>query len=260
MNCRCREQPQHPSAPTLTKSCAKLFGVALIMEYRNDQDFCMVLSNGKINGIRPLGHPNFSSQLSYTPIFFRIVCHSPQKDPKGLGKPLAQARLPLIVPLDGLPKFCFRFRGEKQLENHSLKPNSFLISAATCSKGIQRSGCSLASFERRSNSASCSGVSSSSAYSSQSLSINSRCSGLGRFRICSRMSVALMDSVYQTRLHRQVSVGCNLAGNFFQSSVRAAESRTDPGDLINVAPRGIDQKLVTSSLTLPEFGANLFLA
>ena len=288
MNCRFLERPECPRAPFLTQSFTKVFGIALIMEYRNDHHFRLVLRNGKINGIRPLRHPNFSSQLTYASIFFRFVCHSPQKAPKSVGKPLAHSGLALVVPRDRFLKFYFRFRRKEEVENHFLSPNFFSSSAKTTSKGIQRSGCSLASFERRSNSAICSGVRSSSPYSSQILSINSRCSGLGRLRICSKMSDALINSVYQISHRRQaraclmrrkgrvlsVSPDCahlrrtanslgfvgSPGGKPSRCRRRREQSLTGPRALIKSAPRRIDQRLLTSSPTLPGFRANLYPA
>jgi hypothetical protein len=65
-------------------------------------------------------------------------------------------------------------------------------SACTVSHEIPRSGCCRSSSARRSSSATWSGVSSSSKYSSRTFSATSYCSANGRRRICSMISVAFM--------------------------------------------------------------------
>jgi len=75
-------------------------------------------------------------------------------------------------------------------------------SACTVSHGRPRSGCCRSSSARRSNSASCSGVGSSSNLS-RSCSKTSRCSSNGSFSTCSKTWAALMAAIYSFDLPAQ---------------------------------------------------------
>ena len=75
-------------------------------------------------------------------------------------------------------------------------------SACTVSHGMPRSGCCRSSSARRSNSASCSGVGSSSNFSRR-CSKTSRCSSNGSFSTCSMTWAALMAAIYSFASHAQ---------------------------------------------------------
>ena len=94
-------------------------------------------------------------------------------------------------------------------ERHLLKRSR--ISTKTCSTGLPLPGCFNASSARRFSSTASSGKSESPkyAYSSSILSTTFRCSSSGRRRICSKISAALMMSVYRVGRLRQVSFWCH---------------------------------------------------
>jgi len=119
-------------------------------------------------------------------------------------------------PLRFIPSHCLlKFRKCCRLENDRqahCQPKRLLSLASTCSQGIPSRGFFSKSARRRSSSADCSGVSSSSKAPnfSQTISATACCSARGKCSICSRISVALMaliysvDSLVQARFFRRV--------------------------------------------------------
>src|ERR1019366_3424763 len=105
-------------------------------------------------------------------------------------------------PLRFIPSHrLLKFRKCRRLENYRkthCHPKRLLSLASTCSQGIPSWGFFSKSARRRSSSADCSGVSSSSKAPnfSQTISATACCSARGKCSICSRISVALMALIY----------------------------------------------------------------
>jgi len=113
------------------------------------------------------------------------------------GKFFAQTRTFILIPGNGLREFSpgGGLKNERAVHH---QPKRRRISALTCSNGTPARGFFSKSASRRSNSAACSGVNSSSKSpnSSQTFSATSYCSAGGSRRICSNISDALMTLIY----------------------------------------------------------------
>ena len=122
-------------------------------------------------------------------------------------KPVSQSRLLFVVPGDCIFKFepCLLIKNYLARDERPLM-RSF-SSARTWSQGIPLCGLRASSSPRRSNSAICSGVNSSSTSpnSSQTFSATSYCSSTGNRRICSKISDALMAIIYPVMLPAQTT-------------------------------------------------------
>ncbi len=143
-------------------------------------------------------NPGFANRPSAEWKSFQIVQNAPDGGVDFDLKPVAQPRFALIIPFDGILKFKPRFRVEDYLAAHFRFLSLSGSSAQTCSQGMPLSGLRHTRSARRSNSSICSGdkPSSISPNSSKIWPATSRRSFSGKRRICSRISVALM----QTRL------------------------------------------------------------
>jgi len=111
--------------------------------------------------------------------------------PKGR---LTGAQYEVLSPTPVLDKISFGLFLNERSKNDHLARNRFSMSATTSSKARPRSGCCRISSARRSSSAICSGVNSSSnsPNSWRIFSTTSCCSSGGNCRICSEISAALM--------------------------------------------------------------------
>ena len=128
-------------------------------------------------------------------------------------KPVAQARLLLVVPRDCFFKLQPRFRVEDYCPLQGpLFPSRSLRSARTLSQGIPLSGYRRRASARFSSSATCAGVKSSPACSKSSRNSLHTCSTRSRLstglrpRICSRISAALTRLIYRLLQPRQVAI------------------------------------------------------
>jgi hypothetical protein len=154
------------------------------------------LFDDEINGIRPrLRKFGFAGQPAGETKSFGVVANCFEKSPQLLGESLANSRLALVIKVNGLGKFPLGILFNDDPKTHRLARNRFSMSATTSSSGRQRSGCASARSARRSSSAICSGVSSSSNFS-RSCSKTSRCSSNGSRFTCSMTCVALMAVIY----------------------------------------------------------------
>ena len=122
------------------------------------------------------------------------------------GETSAHSSFLRFIPIAGFLHFFASGRLDEHGKGHPLTPYFENISARTVSEGMPRSGCARASADRLSSSAICSGDNSSSPHSLKIRSAISRCSGAGRRRICSRISVALMPGNYRNSPRGQSSL------------------------------------------------------
>src|SRR5664279_1824277 len=126
-------------------------------------DFTMFDVDGEVNRVRPrFGHFGFPRQCCRQPKSFRVLSQSLQKRLKFIIKSQTNASFAFFIPVHSLIPFQFGFGLRNDFERHFLARRRFLISAETSSMGVPRPGCFNASSARRSSSAICSGVSSSS--------------------------------------------------------------------------------------------------
>ena len=180
----------------LFQPAAQCFGITRAMPDGADNQFGSLAFDNEVNGIRPrVWHFGFLGQPTGEGKSFRVLANHFEKSPQLVGEPLADSRLAFVIEVDGLGKFLFCFLLNDDPETHRLARNRFSISATTSSSGRQRSGCASARSARRSSSAICSGVSSSS-NRLRSCSKTSRCSSNGSLSTCSITCVALMAAIY----------------------------------------------------------------
>ncbi len=119
---------------------------------------------------------------------------------------IAQPRLMTFIPCRRVLEFQPSERRENDFTPHALRLfKRSWSSDCTVSQGMPRSGCSRSSSARRSSSAICSGVSSSSNFS-RSCSKTSRCSSNGSRFICSKTCVALMAGIYRGARAEQAGI------------------------------------------------------
>ena len=157
----------------------------------------------QINQVRPwLGHPRQASQTGGQPKSIRSVGQRLQKSANRPIKSEPNPRLTQVIPVP----LGFGFGDD--FEGHFPASNRFLISAEISSIGVPRPGFFNASSARRSKSAICSGVSSSSMSpnSAQTCSATSYCSSGGNRRICSNISTALIPTTYRAHFRTQADL------------------------------------------------------
>ncbi len=124
---------------------------------------------------------------------------------------VTQARALVVIPSHSVFKFQTCKRGKNYLPRHAFRLlRRSCSSSFTTSHGMPSSGCFRKSSARRSSSAICPGVSSSSKSpnSTSIASTSSRRSASGRRLICSNISDAPMHLRYQIPPEMQVSVDC----------------------------------------------------
>jgi hypothetical protein len=165
------------------------------MENRNHNEVSRVFKQREVNRIRPVQHFDFLSGWSDERKSLRVFGSFVKNHTRRAGKFLTDAGRLRIIPGNRFVKLGFGLRLENHPKYHCLARYRFSMSSKTSSIGRQRSGCARASAARRSSSAICSGVRSSlaSPNSRRILSTISCCSAGGRRRICSRISVALIE-------------------------------------------------------------------
>src|ERR1035437_9715062 len=164
-----------------------------------DNHFGSLAFDNEEYGIRPrVWHFGFLCQPAGKRKAFGVLTNRFEKSLQLLGESLADSRLALVIKSNRHGEFPFGLRLNDHPKTHRVARNRFSISATTSSSGRQRSGCASARSARRSSSAICSGVSSSSKspYFSQTFSATLYCSSSGNCSICSRISVALMAAIY----------------------------------------------------------------
>jgi hypothetical protein len=160
----------------------------------NDFNLAVFDVNREINRIRPrFGQLGFVRQSCRQPKPIGVARQRLEKGLKFVIKSPTHTGFLRFIPIHGLIPFPFGFGFRDDFERHFLASRRFLISAETSSIGVPRPGCLSASSARRSSSAICSGVSSSSKYSSRTFAATSYCSASGKRWICSRICVALME-------------------------------------------------------------------
>jgi hypothetical protein len=159
-------------------------------------------------GIRPrIWHFGFLGQPTGEGKSFRVLANRFEKTLQLFGESLADSRLVLVVKNNRVGEFPFRFLFDDHPKTHRLARNRFSMSATTSSSGRQSSGCASARSARRSSSAICSGVSSSSNLS-RSCSKTSRCSSNGSWSSCSKTWawLALMPLIYSVGRSAQLKI------------------------------------------------------
>ncbi len=183
------------------------------------QHFDLVLSgiDGEVNRVRPrrrdFGLPSSGSCARKS---VGLAGQGVENIAKGHVQPATDSRLVLVIPHDRLMPLPFGIRLDDDCESHFLARRRCSISAKTCSTGLPRPGFLRASSARRSSSAICSGVSSSSNLS-RSCSKTSRCSSNGSRSICSKTWAALMAGIYPGGRAEQAGISdracCEFGGN-----------------------------------------------
>ncbi len=201
-------------SPSLQPS-AQFGRISFPVPDRADYHFGRFRLDGEINRVRPrLRHPGSSGQTTGGRKAFGILANHSEKSPQLLGKSLAYSRLASVVESNRLRKFPFRLLFNDDPKRHCLARNLFSMSATTSSSGRQSSGCVKARSARRSSSATCIGVSSSSKYSLRTFSATSYCSASGKRWICSKICVALMAAIYPAGLFAQARFSAHANSSF----------------------------------------------
>ena len=150
----------------------------------------------KKDGIRPrFRKSDFAGQPADPAKSFRVLTKDFETGAQVTGESLTYPRFASVVEINRLDQFPLGFCFNDDAKRHCLVRNRFSISATTSSSGRQRSGCASARSARRSSSAICSGVSSSSNFSRRR-SKTSRCSSNGSLSTCSKTWAALMAAIY----------------------------------------------------------------
>ena len=190
--------------------------VSFAMPNRNDHHFLGLEIDREIDRVRPTQDFCFRCQPAGAWKSFRVIANFAENLSDFTGKSLPHARLSFVIKVNPLRQFPFSLLFDDDPKRHCTARNRFSMSAIASSNGRQRSGCPRACSARRSSSAICSGVSSSSCSpnSAQIRSATSRRSFSGSRRICSRISVALMALDYpgrnctQETIRPRRSAGC----------------------------------------------------
>ena len=151
-----------------------------------------------------------------------IFANDSEKNTQLAGKSLAQSRFTFVVEINRLGEFPFGFFFNADPKTHRLARNRFSMSDTTSSSGRQRSGCASARSARRSSSAICFGVSSSSNLS-RSCSKTSRCSSNGSLSNCSKTWAALMPLNYSRWTRTQAA-----NDRWIQSAIGNRQSAISP--------------------------------
>src|SRR6266404_3183127 len=219
--CRMTQVEPEPDKPRpwarLSQTPTQVLGIPLPMEHSNNNDTRSFLVECKIYRIGPAGNPRLASHSAHEAESFGIPRNCLHKGVHLRFKAFGQRRFLGFVPNNSFPQLSLRFslKGERRLHRYDF--SSFWRSARTSFQGRHCSGCLSASSARRSNSAACSGVRSWSIYPSsppnsfQIRSTRFRFSPEGSSRICSRISVILMNLIYLLQHSRQ---GCLLGRGF----------------------------------------------
>ena len=173
----------------------------------NDFDLAVFRADGEKHGVRPAKDFRFSRQTTNQWKSFRLRGQGLEHGMDFSVETLADTRFLFIIPLHRLVPLSFRCGLGDDAERHFLARKRSLISAKTCSEGFPRPGCFKDSSALRTSSAICAADNSSSPHSLRTRSAISRCSGAGKRRICSRISVALMALKYRVA-HRWQGCVC----------------------------------------------------
>ena len=181
---------------------AQFFGVASAVKNRDDADEMRL--NGEIDAVTD---EDFNSDLvnglAREGKSFRVLKDAGKCRVNFGFKSVAQTRLLLVIPEDGIFKFQPRLRLEDYLAGHARRESRrSLSSARTRSHGMPVSGLRRSCSARRSNSAICSGDGWSANLARKSWKI-SRCSSIGSFSTCLMTCVALMAVIYSFDLFAQ---------------------------------------------------------
>jgi len=184
----------------LPYSPKQLIRISCPMPDSQDFDVTMGSIDCEVYRIRPWRrHFGLVGQPRRQKKTLRIFGQTLQKDSKSVVESQSNTLVAIFVPTDGLVPvpFCVRIRND--LKRHFLAKRRW-ISAETSSMGVPRPGFLNASSARRSSSAICSSVrsSSKSPNSCHTKSAISCCSASGKLRICSRISALLMPLIYRT--------------------------------------------------------------
>jgi len=167
-------------------------------------DFGVCFVDNEINRVRPAKHTSLASSASGFGESKRLGRNRRNNLVRFQGKSNSQPFGLALISGHSFPKFKSGFRVVNDPESHFLYLSS--ISSRNCSHGMPRPGFFSASSARRSSSAICSGVSSSSNLS-RSCSNISRCSSNGSLSICSKTWAALMATIYSIDLFAQAGAG-----------------------------------------------------
>ena len=168
----------------------------------------MGLINNEKNRVRPRRrHHCFSNKTCSKTKSLRVATQCLQESPKFVIKSKTDARFAFLIPIHSLIPVPRGFGFRNDFERHFLASRRLRMSAETSSIGVPRPGLLSASSARRSSSAICSGVrsSSKSPNSAQIRSTSSCCSFGDKRLICSRISVALMVLIYQKPTPQQAT-------------------------------------------------------
>ena len=190
-------------APTaLFQPLAEFFGITSAMKNRDDAD--EMKFHGEIYAVTVKDFDSgFVNGLAREWKSFRVLKNAGKCRVNFGFKPVAQARLLLVMPEDGILKFQPCLRREDYLAGHARRASRrSLSSARTCSHGMPISGLRRSRSARRSNSASCSGDGSSANLARKTWN-TSRCSSHGSLRNSSTTSATLMAVIYSVALPPQ---------------------------------------------------------
>jgi hypothetical protein len=190
------------------------------VENRNDNQLSRIFKQREVDGIRPVEHFYFLGGWPGKWKSLRVFGSFVKSCASLAGKFLTDAVRLRIIPSNRLIQFRFGLVLEDDPKRHCLARYRFSMSAKTSSIGRQRSGCARALAARRSSSAICSDVSSSS-NRLRSCSKTFRCSSNGSLSTCSKTWAALMVAIYSFDSIAQagVFVGLNSAIGNRQSAI-----------------------------------------
>ena len=187
-----------------TQTMAKLCWISCPMPNRDDLDLAMRFVHRKIDRVRPTTNVGFVALAPHFQKPKRLQGNRRNHSVYGKYKPDSKPFRLVLVPSDRFPEFECSFGIVNDAKAHFLYLSS--ISSRNCPQGTPRPGFLSASSARRSSSAICSGVNSSSSHSLRICSAISRRSRAGKRRSCSIISVALMPPSYRTAIARPSSV------------------------------------------------------
>ena len=197
-------------SPPLFQPSPEFGGIPTAMPDGADNHFTGFRFDCVINRIRPIQNFSLTGQACGAGKSFRISANLPKNTKDVAGKSLSKPGFSFIIKVNCVGEFSFGSFFNDGPKDHRLARYRFSISATTSSKGRQRSGCLKASSARRSSSAICSGVNSSSnsPNSWRICSTTSCCSSGGNRRICSKISAALMPQKYPNLPRNQAGITC----------------------------------------------------
>jgi len=175
---------------------AQVGGISRTVPHGNHLDLAMLFIDGKINCIWPAQYPRFAAFAAGQGKSKRLRRNRRHHGVNLKYKTCAKSFGFAFISGHGFPKLSHRLEIVDHPKDHFLYLSS--SSSRNCSHGIPRPGFFKASSARRSSSAICSGVSSSlkSPNSFSMVSTSSRRSASGIRRSSSRISVALMSTIY----------------------------------------------------------------